>query len=226
VLCEGYKFQLRKAPDEATPGFGEFIDRIQECSKLTQEFQSLITGLNNASQIEPVKARFITIANQHSIYDCGLLKKIADVSSTDVNSAKQSLLSIAIEIFLHCVCSAFLPPCAPPAEDNCVPIATLTLNCRAGCNVVKICDLENRRILVTMPALKYWLEGVFKALKLGDIFRRLCCEDFLRVGAVARPDALQSLINHLTQPGAKVNRQTLLQDLGLMLKDIAAAAKQ
>jgi len=227
VLCEGYKFQLRRAPTETTRDFGEFINRIEECAKLSQELQKLITGITNVSQVEAVKAKFITIANQHSIYDCGLFKKIADVSSTDINAAKLSFFNIGVEVFSHCLCSTLLPPCAPPAEDNCVPLGTLTINCRDGCNVVKICNVENRRQLVTMPTLKYWLEGVIKAFKLGDLLRRLCCEEReLRLEAVSRPDALQNLINHLMKPGETVNRQTIFQHLGLMLKEIATAAKQ
>jgi hypothetical protein len=191
--------------------------------------QQSILGLNNVNQIPSVKTKFTNFANLHSIDDCELLKRITEVSTTDLQTAKNQLILIAVEIFLQCLCSALLPPCAPPADDNCVPIATLTINCRGGCNVVKVCNMENRRQLVTMPALKYWLEGFIKALNLGEPLRRLCCEGLLPGIdgiTITRPDAVQSFINHLMQPGGAVTRQTVFQHLAAIMKEMAAGVRQ
>jgi len=232
VLCEGFQFQLRKAPDESKPDFGEFVRRIQECVKLSTELQALVIGLTLPSQIEPVKAKFTTLANQHAIGDCGLLQRIAGISSTlPINEVKQQLILIAVEIFAACLCATLLPPCAPSAEENCVPLATLTLNCRDGCNVVRVCNVENRSMLVTMPTLKYYLEGFFKALRLGEVFRRLCCEDLTPRFTPGEPQlaagqrtAVDNLINHLVQPGEVVNRKSIFQHLARIVQEVAASA--
>ncbi len=232
VLCEGYKFQLRKVPTAPTKrDLGEFINRLQACLKDFTPLQTSIDNLNNStqpSQIQAIKATLIALANQHSIYDCGLLKRIADVSSTaPINEVKQSLSNINFELFKECFCSALLPPCGPPADENCVPLATITLNCRGGCNVVKICNLENRRILVTLPTLKYWLEGLFRLLRIGDVITNLCCEEReLRIGAVSRPDLLQSIFNQAVRQGGTISSQAVFQQLGVMLKEITAFTRQ
>ena len=227
VLCEGFQFQLRKAPDESKTDFGEFVRRIQECSRLSRQIQDLINGLNSQTQIELVKAKVAALAQQHSIGDCTLLQRIAEIPSTlPFDEVRRQLRNIAVEIFAECLCSALLPPCAPPAEENCVPLATLTLNCRDGCNIVRVCNMENRSMVVTMPALKYWLEGLFKAVPLGDFLRRLCCEEGSQFIPGRGFTAMGNLINHLTQPNEIVNRKTIFQHLGRVLQEIEASARQ
>ncbi len=228
VLCEGFKFQLKKVPPPTTKrDLGEFVNRLQLCLKDFTQVQTSIDNLNDnsqRSQVELIKATLNALANQHSIFDCGLLKRLSDISTTGpMNEVKLNLSSINFELFRECFCSALLPPCDPPAEDNCVPLATLTLNCRDGCNVVKICNLENRRLLISMPALEYWLEGLFRQLRVGDVLTRLCCGEieFPR-RAVTRTDVLQSIFGEAVKSGGALNSKVVFQHLGVLLKEMTA----
>src|SRR5262249_4548290 len=137
------------------------------------------------------------------------------------------LSGINFELFKECFCSALLPPCASSADENCVPIATITLNCKAGCNVVKICNLENRRLLITLPTLKYWLEGLFRLLRIGDAVTRLCCrEPVLEIGTVSRPDLMSNIFNEAVREGGTVSPQFVFQQLGAFFKEMAAFTNQ
>jgi hypothetical protein len=232
VVCEGYRFQLRKVPPATTKrDLGEFINRMEACFKDFTQLQITIINLNNntqPSQIQAIKATLIALANQHSIYDCGLLQRIADISSTaPIDEVKVSLTEVNFELFKECFCSSLLPPCGPPADENCVPLATVTLNCRGGCNVVKVCNLENRRILVTLPALKYWLEGLFRLLGISKSLAKLCCEETeFQIGAVSRPDLLTGIFNQAVQQGGTISPEQVFQHLGVMFKELTVFTRQ
>jgi len=227
VLCEGYKFQLRRSPAPSTKrDLGEFINRLQQCLKDFTQLQTSINNLNSStppSQIQTIKTTLIALANQHSIYDCSVLKRISDISSTaPITEVQQSLSSANFELFKDCFCSALLPPCSPQADDNCVPLATLTLNCKNGCNIVRVCNLENRRILVTLPTLQYWLEGLFRLLHVGEAVTELCCgERQIPLGVVAG-DLMSSLFNDAVQHGGTISAQSVFQYLGVFFKQMTA----
>jgi len=231
LTCEGYRFELRKAPDETTRNFGPFVNRFNECLSEGNKLQKQIDGLtasSQPSQVQAIKTALINLANHHSIVNCDLIKRISDISSTGpINEVKQALSAINFELAFACVCSALLPPCAPPEEENCIALATVTLNCRQGCNVVKICNVENRRQLVTLPALKYWFEGLLVALRLGDTLRNFCCRarEF-QPGTVSRPDAVNSFLNQMMTQGETMNSQAVFKHLGTLMKEIAAFTRQ
>jgi hypothetical protein len=92
---------------------------------------------------------------------------------------------------------------------------------------VKICNLENRRILVTLPTLKYWLEGLFRLLGIDNALAKLCCEEpEIQIDAVSRPDLLNSIFNQAVQEGGTINAKAVFQHLGVMLKDLTAFMRQ
>lgn len=235
LTCEGFRFELRKAPDEGKRDFGPFINKITECGneavKLAGAIQAL-TPSSTPSQIQAVKTALINFANQHSIVICGLIQAIQNIPTSPIDVVKNRLTEVLIELIFQCVCSALLPPCAPPAEDNCVPLATITLNCRQGCNVVRICSVEHRQQLVTMPALKYWFEGLLKAF-FGRALKNLCCQerDFEigagpGIGTVGRPVALNNLVNQMMQQGGTMNSQAVFKHLGALFKEMTAFTRQ
>ena len=233
VQCEGYKFQLRKASPTATKGdLGELVNGLQECLKDFTQPQTAIDNLSTSSQpanqILAIKATLTNLANHHSISDCALFKRISDVSSTaPIGEVQQTLSLINFELFKECFCSALLPSCGPPADENCVPLATVTLNCKGGCNVVRICNVENRRLVITIPTLEYWLESLFRLLGVGDAVSQLCCrESGPRFDAVSRPDLMSSIFNQAVRQGGTVSSQFVFQQLGALWKEMTAFTRQ
>jgi hypothetical protein len=115
------------------------------------------------------------------------------------------MLQIAVDLFRDCVCSALLPTCAEACEDDCVPLAVLTVR-SSDLRVLEICNWSARQFAITMPTLQYWLGWIpiFGALR--DALVRLCCgqrrvpefgfTDTLRVrearSAAAPPPAAQA----------------------------------
>jgi hypothetical protein len=72
------------------------------------------------------------------------------------SAAFVQVLEVLAAIFQKCLCGALLPPCPGPELNDCVPIATVTVT-RGRCAVRHICNIGNRRFLVTWPAVQYWL---------------------------------------------------------------------
>ena len=67
-----------------------------------------------------------------------------------------ALIAVVVAVLRKCLCGALLPPCPDPEMADCVPIATVTVE-RGQCRVRQVCNLSNRRFLVTFPTLEYWL---------------------------------------------------------------------
>jgi hypothetical protein len=191
ITCEGYSFKLRKVqPKLEESDLGEWFNRLQACVKDLVKLQQAVNSLNNANQpanqFLAIRSALIEWMERHAIYNCDLFQRILLVElppqdpaggNAAINIVQQNLSPIIFELFRECVCSTLIPPCPAPAEDNCVPIATITLNCKGGCRVVKICNLEHRRSIVTFPILQYFLEGFVKQFQLPELLARLCCAD-------------------------------------------------
>jgi hypothetical protein len=126
------------------------------------------------------------------LYDCDVAAKIGAVVVPDpVRSLQQYLnrwvaaliavLEILAAIFQKCLCAALLPPCPPPEMNDCVPIATLTVS-RGRCRVRHICNISNRRFLITWPTIQYWLswlplfsKWIPQASTLRKLIEAICC---------------------------------------------------
>jgi len=242
VTCEGYSFRLRKVPlPPLKPDLGEWFNRVRDCLedllKLKAAVDALPNSQNQQAQLQSIKAALLECLERHSIYNCTLFQRILQVELVQdpaggtggVVVAQQNLDRIILELFRECLCSTLLPPCPMPAEDNCVPIATLTLNCKGGCNVVRICNLEHRRIVVTFPILQYFLGGIFKAANLSELLTRLCCSDNLfgvretplAPGIAAqRFDPIDQIFNDAVKAGGVINRRQVLQRLAELVQDL------
>lgn len=239
VTCEGYNFKLRKLPVkplEQSPG--ELIERLRECLNEIAKLQAILNRVDDSSQpgteILAIRNALLDLMNQHSIYNCDLFQRISQVEinvpSTGISTgtnAQSSLSTLIQELFRECVCSALLPPCPPPAEDNCVPIATLTLNCKAGCRVVRICNWENRRLLIGFPTLEYWFESLIRQLGISDIFARLCCAQRTpQFEGISRLDVVDNIFNEAVLGGGNISSQAVFRHLGNMLKEMASFTNQ
>jgi hypothetical protein len=77
------------------------------------------------------------------------------------------------EIVSECLCSAFLPSCPPPANTNCVPLATITIS-TGECRIVEICNWSDRKLLISWPTLSYWFSWL-PWHKLREWITAICC---------------------------------------------------
>jgi hypothetical protein len=222
------------------PDLGEWFNRLRDCLddllKLKAAVDALPTSSNPQAQLQAIKAALIDWIEHHSIYNCTLYQQVIQVEIVQnpdggggVPAAQLILDRIILELFRECVCSTLLPPCPLPADDNCVPIATLTLNCKGGCNVVRICNLEHRRIVITFPILQYFLGGIFKAANFSQILTRLCCSEsrFTRGDVILAPavaaaeiDPIDQIFNDAVKAGGVINRRQVLQRLAALVQDI------
>jgi len=243
VTCEGYSFKLRKVNQLEESDLGEWFNRLQECLNDLLKLQQAVNGLNNstqlATQVLAIRSALIKQMERHAIYNCDLYQRILQVELPQtpaggiapVNVAQQSLGPIIFELFQACFCSTLLPPCPAPAEENCVPIATLTLNCAAGCRVVKICNLENRRSIVTFPILQYFLGGLVKKSGLSELLAEMCCSEFqipqqpgviLNAAPGQGQHFLAQLFRDSVASGGKVSAPSVLARLRDLLVNISS----
>jgi len=243
VTCEGYSFRLRKVSlPPRTPDLGEWLNRLRQCLRELVKLQQAVNGLNNANlpvtQLQAIKAALVEWMERHSIYNCDLYHRILLVELppqdpsggiAPISGVQQNLGPIIRELFRECFCSTLLPPCPEPAEENCVPIATLTLNCKGGCRVVRICNLEHRRTVVTFPILGYFLEPFLKQLRLPELLTRLCCAPIRQpqvdvpptiFAPAPRGDFLDQLFDDAMKGNGSVSPQLVFQHLGDLLKEI------
>ena len=134
-----------------------------------------------------VKAALEDLLVRQGVYDCLADDRLARVRCPDpsqfesdsaylaaVQQAVVQMALAAVEILRACLCSALLPPCPPPSEDNCVPLATLTIR-RSDCKILRVCNITNRQFAITVPALLYWLSIFPIGEQLRQLLARLCC---------------------------------------------------
>src|SRR5262245_22172315 len=83
-----------------------------------------------------------------------------------------------MQIATECFCSALLPPCPSSANSNCVPLAVVTVrNNATGCQVIDICNWEERKLLITWPTILYWFSWL-PWQRLRDWIAGICCGTF------------------------------------------------
>jgi hypothetical protein len=95
-----------------------------------------------------------------------------------------ALRAVLMTVLRDCLCWTLLTPCpAPPCEDRLV-LACVTVQ---GDKVLRICPSEERRQLITFPALAYWIPGLLgtgfasylpsfiSPVTLGRLIESLCC---------------------------------------------------
>jgi len=185
VTCEGYTFKLRKVGVQEEKGLGSFAEKIIECLADLSKVENLLIGLPNSThQLQDVLAirdQLISFLDDHGLYDCKLYTRINQSPLPDNNTpiavVQQYLKQILLEMLQFCICSALLPACPPPAEDNCVPIATLSINCKGGgCHITRVCNWEHRRLVIGFPTLEYWFEALIAQSGIAGLLEKLCCE--------------------------------------------------
>jgi hypothetical protein len=201
LTCEGYVFRVYRAPtptrnEPRRPG--ALLARFEACIRgFIQRLTPFPTAETTPARLYEwccwFKETLRDLLMSEGTYDCLLGERIGRImcpNPTRFDSPdayrqewlrvfQEELLPVAAEFFRYCLCSALLPPCPEPVEDNCVPLATLTVR-RTDCRVVQVCNWGPRRFAVTFPNLGYWLSWLPLLQQLRDAIERVCCRPFVR----------------------------------------------
>ena len=196
IICEGYKFMACPVPPKtreelAHPDPGALVDRAFAC------LRALIQCFGNPPNTSDLNAVttwccavrdcLLDFVASGATHNCGLIPSIqalcpspapGTTGSVYFNELMQRLGPIVLEFLKDCLCSALLPPCPGPSETSCVVLATVTVRTH-DCRVLRVCDWEGRKTVVTFPNLGYWLSWIPFGQLLQDSIARLCCNPLL-----------------------------------------------
>ena len=199
LICEGYKFIAYKNPvksataQKAKEGVlnSELIQKIFCC---LQEGAATITSppanSTNAqlqTWICDFKTAMLDLLAEHPIYDCTAYTRLSQIVcpapgpnelpadyKKRVGETWLQIAGIGAEFIRYCFCSALLPPCPPPADSACVPLATVTVR-RSDCQIQKVCNWGPRRFVMTFPYIGYLLSVTGLMEKLRAKIEAACC---------------------------------------------------
>jgi hypothetical protein len=121
--------------------------------------------------------------------DCGQLEELAAITCPDpasfpgdlpgyqaaVTGAAKKMTVFMARSTVKCFCSVLMPPCGGSIGDNCVPLAEIQVR-RSDCTIISVCNWGPRRILITWPAIRYWLSPLNLGAIIGAALERICCE--------------------------------------------------
>jgi len=201
LTCEGYTFKVTKV--KPTSSFtnergaalseltskSELARRVVACLlKLVSQIQQIPSGqqLSNDQLSEfccDFKSDLRDVIETGAVHDCTLYSRLNAIvcpDPTDQNFDQEiaqaigQMFQIAVELFRSCVCSALLPACPADSPDACVPLATLTVRA-ADLRVLRICNWDARKFVITMPTLGYWLGWLPIFDTIRETVVKLCC---------------------------------------------------
>jgi hypothetical protein len=227
LTCEGYTFAVYKVPRaererQVDPGL--LIKRFICCLvPLFEQLTKLPSGQVTTKQMYDWLTNFIDVVRdflaEEGLYDCDAMRKlnaiVVPVPRGPLpqymhawSAAFVQVLEVVSAVFQKCLCGALLPPCHGPELNDCVPIATVTVT-RDRCAVEHICNIGNRRFLVTWPSVQYWLSWLplFSSwIPAGTTLRKLidaiCCAPV--AGTFRAVTAGEINLRPAVQPGAAV----------------------
>jgi len=188
LICEGYSFRVcRKPPDTQRAQVGAIVERMTACwDQIKALLLTAPAGQPTQDQLRDWCCRqqqvLVDYLAANPVMECKLLQQVAILcpavgTSVDPDRVRQQTIAILAVILQHCVCAAILPPCPCPEEDDCVPIAVLTVR-KPECSVVKICNVSARKFATTFPALQYWLSALPSGRLLRQAIEKFCCTTF------------------------------------------------
>jgi len=227
LTCEGYTFAVYKVPRaerdrKADPGI--LIKRFICCLvPLFEQLTKLPSGQVTTKQMYEWLTNFIDVVRDfltdEGLYDCDAVSRlnaiVVPLPSGPLpqymhswSAAFVQVLEVLAAVFHKCLCGALLPPCPGPELNDCVPIATVTVT-RERCAVKQICNIGNRKFLITWPSVQYWLSWLplFSSwIPAGTTLRKLidaiCCTPV--AGMFARVTAGEINLRPAAQPGVPV----------------------
>lgn len=225
LVCEGYTFAVYKKPpkNDKRQDYGALVNRFLCCLQPLLEQLVTLPG-DDASRgqrqawLKDLVAMVREFLISEGLYDCELARRLEQVvlPASDLpgdnylakwSASALAVLAIVAAVFQKCLCAALLPPCPPAEMNDCVPIATINVS-RGKCRVLSVCNLAERKFVLTFPTIEYWLSWLpmlsawkpqtpvghaaanAPALTLREAIEALCCTpitdafDFNNVDAV------------------------------------------
>jgi hypothetical protein len=168
-------------------GRGALAEHVRQCLAMLAANITSVPKDPSASDIVTyccqLKADLRDVIQSGNIHDCTLGQRLNDIACPDANDPDASgkartaiaeMLTLAVELYRECVCSALLPPCPNDCADDCVPIATLTVR-SSDLHVLEVCNWSSRKFAVTMPTLGYWLGWLPFGASLRRLVSTMCC---------------------------------------------------
>ena len=176
LCCVMRAMDLRASLAEGRQLDASGVVAYRDYAQALQEFASEFS-LHHCSFVGTVRGQYDSALQWSSTRLTGQLSTADQAElGTRFLQLDGSWIQIATEYF----CSALLPACPPPANTNCVPLAVVTVNngaTAAGlqrCQVVDICNWQERKLLITWPTLLYWFSWLpWQGLR--EFFARICC---------------------------------------------------
>jgi hypothetical protein len=228
LTCEGYTFQLRRVPTERRVSNGPFVQFVACFNEARISLQKELINFAHQGKPQEFQSAVLEFLGRHTIHNCSIFEQLTELTRrlTPPGGVSDSeIKKFVFALFKECICTLLLPPCPEPAADNCVPLATLTINCKDGCRITNICNLENRRFLVTFPTLGYWLGDFLPLSGLSELLANFCCgqtrQQQLGVAFVQPTGADLFAGMFANAEGATtITPKSLLKQLGTILKKL------
>lgn len=154
---------------------GVYRDYAQALQEFASEF-----SLHHCSFVDTVRGQYLDAVQWAGTRMTG---QLGAADQAELSTRFLQLDGSWIQIATECFCSALLPACPPSANTNCVPLAVVTVNTGGSstgaastqrCQVVDICNWQERKLLITWPTILYWLSWL-PWQRLRDFFARICC---------------------------------------------------
>lgn len=199
ILCEGYRFAVFKVPPKDPrkkdrQDRGALVGRFMECwTALLQcagNRPGTGAGLSAAHDwCCSVRDCLLDLMATYPVHNCQLSQKVAALcpdpqtlagtvappSGDDyLKVVNDRLTPILEEVARACVCASLLPPCPDPAENPCVVLASLTVR-KKDCAILRVCNWEGRKFVITPPNLAYWLSWLPFGRQLREAITAFCC---------------------------------------------------
>jgi len=210
VTCEGYSFDVYKKPvtdpkqDEGQliQLSGAFWDAFNCCAEPLVATVPPTPDLSNDDNMVQLanavtqwccqwRDNLINYYLTHPNTTCEIIDFLRAVNCPSIASPGSfvndfirsflQLLAAWAEGLRNCFCLALMPPPPQPTDDVRVPLASVRIRMR-DCRILSICNwTQERKIMMTWPAVAHWL-GI---VPIGDLIRelidRLCCTSLLHV---------------------------------------------
>jgi hypothetical protein len=244
-ICEGYRVELCRAPDEAEPTYqdllgGTLLGAVHACLTELQELLAKAPDQNAAMSIgqrfaackrflAEVKAFFAT----HRVTRCELLDRLAALSCSQppatggdpvayaaaVEQTVQQIRELLAAYLVDCVCLKLLPPCPVDPGDDRIILACVTVE---DGEVRDICNLKGRTTVWSAPAVAWWLSAVPLQAAVSRVLERLCCGEY-GFGAAEWLLGQRDLSREATPMSAKADEVELLATSVRLLTSFADA---
>ncbi len=198
VICEGYRYEIFRAPDVAEKDEqrgdldrGELIEDFLCCVNPLLKIlkQTFPEGHNRQEQFQVccrIKRTLKDFVARAPVANCELLERISSIVCPDpslgdafeqaMDETRVRIFAVIYELLINCLCNSLLPPCPDPTHEVRVPLAVVTVRC-GECRVVRVCNWTKlRRFVLTSQNLQYWLSWLPYEQQLRSSLEKLCCE--------------------------------------------------